>query len=81
MKPLIEQGHLYIAMPPLYKIECGKEGEYAWTEEDRGYKIFRSSLFLSVIIFFPLLSILFFPGETIFLFCALSALGFTLVKS
>ena len=35
MKPLIEQGHLYIAMPPLYKIECGKEGEYAWTEEDR----------------------------------------------
>ncbi len=35
MKPLIEHGHLYIAMPPLYKIECGKEGEYAWTEEDR----------------------------------------------
>ncbi len=35
MRPLIEQGHLYIAMPPLYKIECGKEGEYAWTEEDR----------------------------------------------
>ncbi len=35
MRPLIEQGHLYIAMPPLYKIECGKEGEYAWTEDDR----------------------------------------------
>ena len=35
MRPLIENGHLYIAMPPLYKIECGKEGEYAWTEEDR----------------------------------------------
>jgi topoisomerase-4 subunit B len=35
MKPLIENGHLYIAMPPLYKIECGKEGEYAWTEDDR----------------------------------------------
>ena len=35
MKPLIENGHLYIAMPPLYKIECGKEGQYAWTEEDR----------------------------------------------
>ena len=35
MRPLIEQGHLYIAMPPLYKIECGREGEYAWTEEDR----------------------------------------------
>ena len=35
MKPLIENGRLFIAMPPLYKIECGKEGEYAWTEEDR----------------------------------------------
>lgn len=35
MKPLIEEGHLYIAMPPLYKIESGKEGYYAWTEEDR----------------------------------------------
>ena len=35
MRPLIEQEHLYIAMPPLYKIECGKEGEYAWTEDDR----------------------------------------------
>jgi len=35
MRPLIEHGHLYIAMPPLYKIECGKEGSYAWTEEDR----------------------------------------------
>ena len=35
MRPLIENGRLYIAMPPLYKIECGKEGEYAWTEEDR----------------------------------------------
>jgi len=35
MKPLIENGHLYIAMPPLYKIECGKVGEYAWTEDDR----------------------------------------------
>ena len=35
MKPLIENGKLYIAMPPLYKIECGKEGEYAWTEDDR----------------------------------------------
>ncbi len=35
MKPLIEEGHLYIAMPPLYKIECGKVGEYAWTEDDR----------------------------------------------
>ncbi len=35
MKPLIEEGHLYIAMPPLYKITCGKQSEYAWTEEER----------------------------------------------
>ncbi len=35
MKPLIEAGKLYIAMPPLYKIESGKESFYAWTEEDR----------------------------------------------
>ena len=35
MKPLIEAGHLYIALPPLYKLECGKESHYAWSEEDR----------------------------------------------
>ena len=35
MKPLIENGRLYIAMPPLYQIICGKESYYAWTEEDR----------------------------------------------
>lgn len=34
MKPLIEEGHLYIAMPPLYKIEWGKELRYAWTNEE-----------------------------------------------
>ena len=35
MKPLIENGRLFIAMPPLYQITCGKESYYAWTEEDR----------------------------------------------
>ena len=35
MKPLIEDGRLYIAMPPLYQITCGKDEYYAWTEEDR----------------------------------------------
>ena len=35
MKPLIEEGHLYIALPPLYKIESGKEIAYAWEETDR----------------------------------------------
>lgn len=33
MRPLIEHGHLYIAMPPLYRINYGKEFEYAYTEE------------------------------------------------
>ena len=35
MKPLIEAGKLFIAMPPLYKISSGKEEYYAWTEDDR----------------------------------------------
>ncbi len=35
MKPLIEQGHLYIANPPLYKIANNKETYYAWTDEER----------------------------------------------
>lgn len=35
MKPLIEAGKLYIAMPPLYKLSSGKTFYYAWTEEER----------------------------------------------
>ena len=35
MKPLIEHGKLFIAIPPLYKISSGKEEQYAWTDEDR----------------------------------------------
>ncbi len=35
MKPLIENGKLYIARPPLYQISCGKEKHYVWTEEER----------------------------------------------
>ena len=34
MRPLIELGKLYIAMPPLYKITCGKEIDYAYTNEE-----------------------------------------------
>ena len=35
MKPLIEDGRLFIAQPPLYKVECGKEYGYAYSEEER----------------------------------------------
>lgn len=35
MKPLIENGKLYIAMPPLYKLFNGKTVYYAWTDEER----------------------------------------------
>ncbi len=34
-RPLIEKGYLYIARPPLYKIQAGKRIEYAYTEEDK----------------------------------------------
>ncbi len=35
MRPLIEEGHLYIACPPLYKLSNKKELHYAWTDEER----------------------------------------------
>ncbi len=35
MQPLIENGHLYIAQPPLYLISSGKEKEYVYTEAER----------------------------------------------
>ena len=35
MKPLVETGHVYVAMPPLYKITCGKEHYYVWTDQER----------------------------------------------
>ena len=35
MKPLIEEGHLYIANPPLYKMANSKNIYYAWTDEER----------------------------------------------
>ena len=35
MRPLIETGHLYIAMPPLYKMSNSKHTFYAWTDEER----------------------------------------------
>ncbi len=35
MPELIEKGHVYLAMPPLYKISRGKEVHYAYDETDR----------------------------------------------
>lgn len=34
-QPLIEGGYLYIAQPPLYKVEAGKESHYVFSEEEK----------------------------------------------
>jgi DNA gyrase subunit B len=34
-RPLIEKGYIYIAQPPLYKIQSGKEFQYAYTEDQK----------------------------------------------
>ena len=50
MRKAIEEGMIYIALPPLYKIQKGKEIAYAWNDEElnelkhkmgRGYEIQR----------------------------------------
>ncbi len=35
MKELIENGHVYIATPPLYLIKKGSKEKYCWSEEER----------------------------------------------
>ncbi|MEG1895040.1 MAG: DNA topoisomerase (ATP-hydrolyzing) subunit B [Oscillospiraceae bacterium] len=50
MRPVVEQGYIYIAMPPLYKVAKGQQIRYAYDELERdkiieewqtGYKISR----------------------------------------
>lgn len=36
MKPLIEGGHVYIALPPLYRVRDGKGDYYAFDDEELG---------------------------------------------
>ena len=35
MEPLIEQGHVYLAKPPLYKLSRGKKSAVAFSDEER----------------------------------------------
>ena len=35
MKDLIDNGYIYIALPPLYLVKKGKEERYCWTEQQR----------------------------------------------
>ena len=34
-KPLIQAGHIYVAMPPLFRIDCAKEVLYALDEDEK----------------------------------------------
>jgi len=35
LRPVIDNGHLYVALPPLYKIQIGRETNYAYSDEEK----------------------------------------------
>lgn len=39
MRPLIENGYIYIAAPPLYQVKKGKKAVYCWSDDDRDQAI------------------------------------------
>lgn len=39
MRPLIEEGHVYLAQPPLFKVSKGKKHYYAFSDEERDAQI------------------------------------------
>ncbi len=38
-RPLVEEGHIYVAMPPLYRIDVGKEVYYALDDSEKDGKL------------------------------------------
>ncbi|MGX8700876.1 DNA topoisomerase (ATP-hydrolyzing) subunit B [Caproiciproducens sp.] len=39
MKPLVEEGHIYLAQPPLFRLSKGKNHYYAFSDEERDRKM------------------------------------------
>lgn len=35
LRPLVDAGYVYVALPPLYKVEWGKDKKYLYTEEEK----------------------------------------------
>lgn len=43
MRPLVENGYVYVAQPPLYKISHGRKVAYAYSDEERDRKLLEFS--------------------------------------